>query len=217
MPLGCDCLYDSFYTYTVITVWFMIETKLLKWQSALILYMILFTHAMIIIWFSIEREEKWSHSSSAAFTTSIAGGDDATVSLSISVEQALANHANSSNPTHLSSQNSRLWNHLRKQRHNYSLASNDAKRLRAGHDQLRVKLETLNKGKEVSNDKNLNVPASASSGFERSSDEANRDVSNDLSMKPSESSSSSRAQPAHHHSEGRTSGMHFVPEIHIAR
>ena len=142
--------------------------------------------------------------------------------------QALASHADLSNPTraaletilaewnHLSSQNSQLWNHLRKQRHNYSLASNDAKRLRAGHDQLRAKLETLTKGKEVSNDKNLNAPASASSGFERSSDEANRDASNDLSMKPSESSSSSCAQLTRHHSERRTSGMHFVPEIHIA-
>ena len=82
---------------------------------------------------------------------------------------------------------------------------------------FRSKLETLTKGKEVSNDKNLNAPASASSGFERSSDEANRDASNDLPMKPSESSSSSRAQPTRHHSEGRTSGMHIVPEIHIAR
>ena len=100
MHLGCDCLYDSFYTYTMITVWFMIEANLLKWQSAMILYMILFTHAMIITWFSIEREEEWSHSSSAAFTTSIAGRSDATVNLSISIEQALVNHANLSNPTH---------------------------------------------------------------------------------------------------------------------
>ena len=141
----------------------------------------------------------------------------------------MANHASSPSPTravletilaernNLSSRNSQLWNHLREQRHNQSFASNDVKRSRAGHDQLRAKLETLNKGKEVSNDKNLNVPTSASSGFERSSDEANRDVSNDLSMKPSESSSSSRAQLTRHHSERRTSGMHFVPEIHIAR
>ena len=139
------------------------------------------------------------HSSSAAFTTSIAGGDDATVNLSISIEQALANHANSSNPTraaletilaernNLSSQNSQLWNHLRKQRHNYSLASNDVKRLRAERDQLRAKLESLTKGKEVSDDKNLNASTSASSGPGRSSDEANRDASNDVSGKPSES------------------------------
>ena len=107
----------------------------------MILYMILFTHAVIIIWFTIEREEKWPHPSSAALTTSssIAGGDDAIMSSSISIEQALANHANSSNTTHaaletilarrnnLSSQNLQLWNHLRKQRHNYSLASNDVK------------------------------------------------------------------------------------------
>ena len=84
-----------FYTYTVITVWFTIETNLLQWQSAMILSMILFTHAMIIIWFSIEREVKWPHSSSAAFTTSssIAGDDDAIMG------QALASHADLSNPT----------------------------------------------------------------------------------------------------------------------
>ena len=75
-------------------------------------------------------EVKCPHSSSAAFTTSssIAGGDDAIMSSSISIEQALANHVNSSNPTraaletilaernNLSSQNSQLWNHLREQR-----------------------------------------------------------------------------------------------------
>ena len=150
------------------------------------------------------------------------------MSTSISIEQALANHVNSSNPTraaletilaernNLSSQNSQLWNHLRKQRHNYSLASNDVKRLRAERDQLRAKLESLTKGKEVSDDKNLNASTSASSGPGRSSDEANRDASNDVSGKPSESSSSSRARPTRHHSEG-TPGMHFVPEIHIAR
>ena len=64
--------------------------------------MILFTHAVIIIWFTIEREVKWPHPFSAAFTTSssIAGGDDAIMSSSISIEQALADHANSSNTTH---------------------------------------------------------------------------------------------------------------------
>ena len=174
MPLWCDCLYDSYYTYTVITVWFMIETNLLQWHSVMILYMILFTHAMIIIWFSIEREVKWPHSSSAAFTTSssIAGGDDAIMG------QALASHADLSSPTraaletilaernNLSSQNSQLWNHLRKQRHSYSLASasNDVKRSRAERDQLRARLETLTKGKEVSGDKNLSAPMPAPSG-----------------------------------------------------
>ena len=133
-----------------------------------------------------------------------------------------------SNPTHaaletilvrrnnLSSQSLQLWNHLRKQRRSYSLASNDVKRLRAERDQLWAKLETLTKGKEVSDDKNLNASTSASSGPGRSSDEANRDASNDVSIKPSESSSSSWAQPTCHHSEG-TPGMHFVLEIHIAR
>ena len=196
----------------------------------MILSMILFTHAMIIIWFSIEREVKCLHSSSAAFTTSssIAGGDDAIMSSSISIEQALANHANSSNTTHAaletilaernnpSSRNSQLWDDVRKQRLNYSLASNDVKRLRAERDQLRAKLETLTKGKEVSDDKNLNASTSASSGPGRSSDEANRDASNDVSGKPSESSSSSRARHAWHHSEG-TPGMHLVPKIQLAR
>ena len=172
MPLGCDCLYDFFYTYAVITVWFMIATNILQRQSAMILVMILFIHAMIIIWFSIEREVKWPHSSSAAFTTSssIAGGDDAIMG------QALASHADLSNPTraaletilaewnHLSSQNSQLWNHLRKQRHSYSLASNDVKRSRAERDQLQAKFETLTKGRGVSDDKNLSVSTSASSG-----------------------------------------------------
>ena len=90
MPLGCDCLYDYFYTYAVITVWFMIETNLLQQQSAMILPMILFTHAMIIIWFIIEREVKWPHSSSAAFTTSssIAGGDDSRHHEFVNIDQA---------------------------------------------------------------------------------------------------------------------------------
>ena len=167
---------------------------------------------------------KWPHSSSAAFTTSssIAGGDGAIMG------QALASHADLSNPTraaletilaernNLSSQNPQLWNHLRKQRHSYSLASNDVKRSRAERDQLRGKLETLTKGKEVSDDKNLNASTSASSGPGRSSDEANRDASNDVSMLPNESSSSPRAQPTRQHSEGAP-GMHSVPEIHIAR
>ena len=150
------------------------------------------------------------------------------MSTSISIEQALANHANSSNPTraaletilaernNLSSQNSQLWNHLRKQRHNYSLASNDVEGLRIERDQLRAKLETLTKGKEASDDKNLDASTSASSGSGCSSDETNRDASNDdVSITPNEPSSSARAQPTHQHSEG-TSGMHIVPEIHIA-
>ena len=82
-------------------------------------------------------------------------------------------------------------------------------------NQLRAKLETLTKEKEVSDDKNLNASTSASSGPGRSSDETNRDASNDVSMTPYEPSSSARALPTHQHSEG-ASGMHFVPEIHIA-
>ena len=195
----------------------------------MILYMILSTHAMIIIWFLIESEVKWLHSSFAALTTSssIAGDNDAIMSSSISIEQALVNHANSSIPTraalptilaernNLSSQSLQLWNHLRKQRRSYSLASNDVKRSRAERDHLRAKLETFTKGKEVSNDKNLNVSTSASSGPEHNLDEANCDASNDVSMTPNEPSSSARAQPTHQHSEG-DSGMHFVPEIHTA-
>ena len=148
----------------------------------------------------------------------------------ISIEQALVNHARLPArqtrrllfsrlflPSETTSvlENSQLWNHLREQRHNYSFASNDVKRSRAERDQLRAKPETLTKGKEVSDDKNLNASTSASSGPGRS-DEANRDASNDVSGKPSESSSSSRARPTRHHSEG-TPGMHFVPETHIAR
>ena len=116
---------------------------------------------------------------------------------------------------HLSSQNSQLWNHVRKLRHKYSLASNDVKRLRTERVQSRAKLETLMKGKEVSKDKSLNASTSASSGPGSSSDEANHDASNDVSMKPSESSSSLTARPTRHHPEG-TPGGHFVPEIHIA-
>jgi RalA-binding protein 1 len=40
----------------------------------------------------------------------------------------------------LSSQNSQLWNHLKKQRNNYQLAVSDVKRLRGERDGLRVKL-----------------------------------------------------------------------------
>ena len=109
-----------------------------------------------------------------------------------------------------------MWDDVRKQRLNYSLASNNVKRLRAERDQLRAKLETLTKGKKVSDDKNMNVPTSASSGPGCSSDEANRDASNDVTMKPSNSGSSSQARPTCHQSEG-TPSMHFVPEIHIAR
>ena len=95
---------------------------------------------------------------------------------SILIEQALANHANSSNPTYAaletilaernnsSSQNSQLWDNVRKQRLNYSLASNDVKRSRAERDQSRAKPETLAKGKEVSDDKNLSASTSASGG-----------------------------------------------------
>ena len=94
--------------------------------------------------------------------------------------------------------------------------SNNVKRLRAERNQLRAKLETLTKGKEVSNDKSLNVSTSASNGNVRSSDETNRDASNDVPMKPNESSSGSQARPTRHHFEG-TPSVHFVPEIHIAR
>ena len=144
------------------------------------------------------------------------------MSSSISVKQVLANHANSSSParaaleTILSERNNlrelAIVEPPQRTGHSYSLASNDVIRLRAGHDQLRIKLETLTKGKELSNDKNLNASTSASSGPGRSSNEANRDAGNDVSMTPS----SSRARPTHHHSEG-TPGMYFVPEIHIAR
>ena len=148
------------------------------------------------------------------FRSSVARGDGVIMNSSMLIEQALANHANSSNPMCAalktipagwnisSSQNSQLWDDVRKQRLNYSLASNDIKRLRAERDQLRAKLETLTKGKEVSDDKNLNASTSASSGPGRSSDEANRDASNDVCMKPSESGSSSQARPTRHQSEG---------------
>ena len=96
------------------------------------------------------------------------------------------------------------------------LASNDVKRLRAGRDQLRAKLETLTNGKEISNDKNLNASTFVSSCPGRSSDETNRDASNDVSMQPNEPSIRSRARPTHHHFEG-TPGIHFVPAIHIVR
>ena len=94
--------------------------------------------------------------------------------------------------------------------------SNNVERLRAEQNQLRTKLKILTKGKEVSNDKSLNASTSTSSGNGRSSDETNRDASNDVPMKPNESSSGSQARPTRHHSEG-TLGVHFVPEIHIAR
>ena len=94
--------------------------------------------------------------------------------------------------------------------------SNNVKRLRAERNQLRAKLETLTKGKEVSNDKSLNASTSASSGNGRSSDETNRDASNDVPMKPNESSlAGSRARPTRHHFEGSPS-MHFVPETYVA-
>ena len=77
--------------------------------------------------------------------------------------------------------------------------SSNVKRLRAERNQLRAKLETLTKGKEVSNDKSLNASTSTSSGNGRSSDETNRDASNDVSMQPNESSIGSRVRPAHNH------------------
>ena len=148
------------------------------------------------------------------------------MSSSISVKQVLANHANSSSParaaleTILSERNNlrelAIVEPPQRTAHSYSLASNDVKRLRAGRDRLRAKLETLTKGKEVSDDKNLSASTSASSGPGHSSDEANRDASNDVSGKPSESGSSSQARPTRHQSEW-TPSMHFVPDIHIAR
>ena len=93
----------------------------------------------------------------------------------ISIGQVLANHTNSSNPTcaapetilakrnNHSSQDSQQ-NHLRKQRHSYSLASNDVKGSRAEREQLRAKPETLTKGKEAPDDKNLSATTSASGG-----------------------------------------------------
>ena len=68
------------------------------------------------------------------------------------------------------------------------------------------------KGKEAPDDKSLNASTSVSSGPGGGSDEANHDASNDVPMKPSESSLSSQARPTRHHPEG-TSGVHFVPEI----
>ena len=148
------------------------------------------------------------------------------MNLSISIEQALVNYANSSNPTraaletilaernNLSPQNSQLWNHLRKQRHSHSLASNDVKRSRAERDQIRAKPETLTKGKEVFDDKNLSASTSASSGPERSSDEANRDA---VSTKPNEPSSRFTGTAYESPSLRKAPGMHFVPETHIAR
>ena len=96
------------------------------------------------------------------------------------------------------------------------LVSNNVERLRAEQNQLRTKLKILTKGKEVSDDKSLNASTSASSGHGRSSDETNRDASNDVSMQPNESSIGSRARPTRHHFEG-TPGIHFVPAIHIMR
>ena len=76
-------------------------------------------------------------------------------------------------------------------------------------------LRHARRGRKSPMTRNLNASTSASGGPERSSDETNRDASNDVSGKPSESSSSSRARPTRHHPEG-TPGGHFVPKIHIA-
>lgn len=78
--------------------------------------------------------------------------DDAILNSQITLEQALAAHANARDPARaaleailqerntLSYQNSQLWNHLKKQRSNYQAAAVDLKRIRAERESLRTKL-----------------------------------------------------------------------------
>ena len=60
-------------------------------------------------------------------------------------------------------------------------------------------LRHARRGRKSPMTRNLNASTSASGGPERSSDETNRDASNDVSMQPNESSIGSRVRPAHNH------------------
>lgn len=85
----------------------------------------------------------------------------------------------------------------------------DVKRLRAERDQLKQKLEAINKGREVPEDKDTKGSTSASSGPGRSSTDTTRDVNNDALLEPSQSNSSNRIRPIRHHSE-ESPGMHSL-------
>ena len=189
----------------------------------MILYMILFTHAVIIIWFSIEREVKWPNSSSATFTTSssVASGDDAIMNSSKLIEQALANHANSSNPMCAALET------ILAERNNPVLGTRNCGMMSENSDSITPLRRIMSRGwgpSVISYGRSLRHSRRGRKSpmtrtrmcprlrRGRSSDEANRNAGNDVSMTPS----SSRARPTRHHSEG-TPGMHFVPEIHIAR
>lgn len=182
------------------------------------------SHSRTTIHAASPSNSRVAHSSSAAgFTpsSSITGGDDSIMSSTITIAQVLASHAKAPDPTraaletilaernNLSAQNSQLWNHLKKQRHNYALAVTDVKRLRAERDQLKQKLEVINKGREVPDDKNTKGSTSASGGPGRSSTETTRDINNDALLEPSQSNSSHRIRPIRHHSE-ESPGMHSL-------
>ncbi|KLO17933.1 RhoGAP-domain-containing protein [Schizopora paradoxa] len=93
-----------------------------------------------------------SASTSSATPSHTANGEDAIVSIPITLDDALNAHADASDPMRatleailaernsLSAQNSQLWNHLKRQRANYASAVKDVVRLRSERDALRAKV-----------------------------------------------------------------------------
>lgn len=142
------------------------------------------------------------------------------MSSNVTIAQALSSHAKAADPTraaletilaernNLSSQNSQLWNHLKKQRQNYALAVADVKRLRSERDLLKQKLEAV-KGREDPDDKDMKASTSTLSGPGRSSTETTRDTDNGAPLDANQSGSSHRIRPVRHYSE-ESPGMHSL-------
>lgn len=101
---------------------------------------------------STNRIATSASTSSATPSSHTVNGEDAIVSIPITIDDALGVHAEAPDPMRaaleailaernsLSAQNSQLWNHLKRQRANYASAVKDVVRLRSERDALRAKV-----------------------------------------------------------------------------
>lgn len=151
-------------------------------------------------------------------SSSSLGGDDRLASVQITLEQALLQHANAADPTRaaleavlaerngLSSQNTQLWNHIKKQKNSYAQAASDVKRLRAERDVLRVKVAKLGGTNGEHGERHLRLLHSAAPITETSSTDTTNDVESSF---PAPTLQTDRRARVVRHQSDETPGMHF--------
>ncbi len=153
--------------------------------------------------------------SSATPSSHTLNGEDAIVSIPITVDDALNAHADSPDPMRaaleailaernsLSAQNSQLWNHLKRQRANYASAVKDVVRLRSERDVLRGKLNGLDnvEGPSPVNGRKLRTTVSSVAMSSTNGTGSGKETQDHGRTGSSKSSSNPRASMTRHQSD----------------